>query len=116
MTLRALTVATGVALLIFGTTAWAKKGTPKVTAADKCVSGKLKAAGKYEACLLAAQAKVVATKGAPNFSKCDQTLTNSFSKIESKANGACPVTGDEASIQAEVTADATALANAISPP
>jgi hypothetical protein len=117
MTLRVLTVVAAVALLLpFGTTAWAKKGGPKPTPAQKCTAGKLRAAGEYELCRLAAEAAVVATTGTPDFTKCDGTIMAKWSKIESKANGACPVIGDEGSIQAEVTADATALAGAISPP
>src|ERR1700690_2078889 len=117
MTLRGLTVVAAVALLLpFGTTAWAKKGGPKLTSGEKCIAGKLKAAGQYEVCRLVAEAKVLGTTGTPDFSQCDAAITGKWAKIESKANGACPVTGDEGSIQAEVTADATALAGAISPP
>jgi hypothetical protein len=117
MTLRGLTVVAAVALLLpFGTTAWAKKGGPKPTPAQKCTAGKLRTAGRYELCRLAAEAAVVATAGTPDFSKCDATITAKWSKIESKAKGACPVTADVGSVQTEVTADATALAGAISPP
>ena len=103
-------------MLSVGPAAWAKKGGPKRDAAQVCVADKLKAAGKYELCVLAADAKVVGTSGSPDMGKCDSDLSTKWGKIESKANGACPVTGDQVNVQSQISSDAAALAAAISPP
>ncbi len=108
--------AMGLALLSVGTAAWAKKSKPKRDAAQVCVADKLKAAGKFELCVLVADAKVFGTSGAPDTGKCETDLSTKWSKIESKANGACPVTGDQAGVQGQLSSDVTALVNAISPP
>ena len=116
MTLHGRSIAVGLALLSIGTTAWAKKSGPKRNSAEICVADKIKAAGKYELCVLVADAKVVGTSGSPATGKCDSDLSTKWAKIESKANGACPVAGDQASVQSQLSADAAALAAAISPP
>ena len=79
MTLRGRSVAVAGALLLLGTgtTAWASKGKTTRTPAEKCTVQKLRAAARFEVCLLAAQANVVGTSAAPGhqhvrLGHCDQ--------------------------------------------
>ena len=80
--------------------------------AARCAAAKLKAAGKKCACVHKAQATAVLKGTTPDFTSCDAKLDAAYAKIELKAAGACPTTGDadaicdavEASL-AEVEAD-----------
>ena len=118
MTLRGRSVAVAGALLLLGigTTAWASKGKTTRTPAEKCTVQKLRAAARFEVCLLAAQANVVGTSAAPDTSTCDSDIATKWQKIESKAAGACPVgTGDLASVLDQVSSSASSLSAAIVP-
>ena len=87
-------------VLLCGGSAWA------ATAADKCTAAKLGTAGKYEFCRLKADAKALKTGGLPDYSKCEAAVTAKWGAIETKAAGACPTTGDQASELTELTANA----------
>jgi uncharacterized protein DUF1566 len=86
--------------LVCGGSAWA------ATPADKCEAAKLGTAGKYAFCRLKADAKALKTGGSPDYSKCDAAFAAKWAATETKAAGACPSTGDQASEQAELTANA----------
>jgi len=72
--------------------------------AVRCVVSKVKAAGKRCACVHKAQAKAATKGGQPDFTKCDEKLLSSFTKIEAKAAGACPGSGDAAPASAAIDA------------
>jgi hypothetical protein len=85
--------------------------------AAKCEADKNSAAGRYAACLYAAQAKAVKANPAapaPDFSRCDAKLLAKWDKIETKGGEACPTTGDDTAIQALVGAQAATVAGALS--
>lgn len=85
--------------------------------AAKCEADKNSAAGRYAACLYAAQAKAVKENPAapaPDFSKCDAKLLAKWAKIEAKGGEACPTTGDETAIEALVGGQAVTVAGALS--
>jgi plastocyanin len=79
----------------------------KPTPAAKCLSAKLKAAGKKAAAKLACEAKA-AQKLKPVDSEClDKAKTGfatAFSKAETQAKGACATTGDAGALKATVDA------------
>ena len=58
--------------------------------AAKCESGKLKEAGKYANCLLKAVSKAVKKGGTADVGKCLAKFSGKWTKLESKAAGACP--------------------------
>lgn len=72
--------------------------------ADKCEAAKNAAAGGYVACLAKAQAKFVAGGGVDTakydaaVAKCGEKLGSKWTKAEEKAAGACPSSGDHATI------------------
>jgi hypothetical protein len=87
-------------------------GTPAVQAispAEKCEATKLGVAGKYLACRLKAEAAAAKSAQAPDFSKCDPTLSLKWTQAEIKAGGACPSNGDEAAVQAFIAEHTDAL-------
>jgi hypothetical protein len=49
-------------------------------------------------------------RGAPDFTKCDPAFSAKWSAAETKGNGQCPTTGDQASIQTRITTDSGDLA------
>ncbi len=71
-----------------------------LTAADRCESGKLTAAGKYELCRLKAESKAVRKNASPDYSKCDEKYSTKWAVYE---GGDCPSIGDEAAIQSFIT-------------
>ena len=80
--------------------------------ADKCEALKVKEAGKYHFCRLSAEAKAIKKGLPPDFAKCDGKLDLKWGRIESKAAGACPVTGDLSVIRLQVIEQAdTTLAS-----
>ncbi len=89
-------------------------------AAVKCASDKIKEAGKYSFCRLKVDSKAIRSGEAPDYSKCDSKYSEKWQKIEAKGAGACPSSGDEAAIQAQVqqcvddvVADLKCLAGAV---
>jgi hypothetical protein len=58
--------------------------------APKCQAGKNKEAGKYSYCQQKAEAKAI-TAGLPaDYTKCEAKFLDKWTKLESKAGGACP--------------------------
>jgi len=90
------TVAAVCLLLLAGTATAA-------TDAQKCAAAKLKAAGKYAACRLGADAKAESSGLAADYSKCDAARQASWTKTEAKYGSACPTSGDDATVQGDVT-------------
>jgi len=86
------------------------------TAAEKCSAAKIKEAGKYGFCRLKAESKAIKKGEAPDYSKCDSKFPQQWMKAETKAGGECPTSGDEAAIQAQVTAHTDALVQLLAPP
>lgn len=84
-----------------------------VNVPDKCEAGKNSAAGKYAACRQAAEAKAIKTGLPADFSKCDSTLADKWSKLEDAAGGACPTNGDDDDVKSFVTAQSGAIATAL---
>lgn len=84
-----------------------------LTDAEKCQAGKLKEASKYAACRLKAEAKAVRTGTAPDYATCDERFASKWAKVEDKARGACPSSGDQAAMQAFLTQQAADVTAAI---
>lgn len=101
-------------LLLAGTTGAA------TTPAQRCQSAKNKAAGKYAACRLNAEAKFATTADgaarATALQKCLAQYASTWPGLETKAmaaGGACPSVGDQAAIQGFIDANTSALAAAL---
>jgi hypothetical protein len=106
-----LWTAVAVTLLLAGT---ALAGTP----AQDCESRKNKEAGKYLKCRHKAEARL-ALGGAPQagaiaLQKCADKYAENWLKIEGKARGACPSTGDLTAVRQYLDTASTDVANALS--
>ena len=90
-TTTALSLAVAAGLILCGLSQPAQAGDPAVA----CESSKLKAQGKYSACLKKADATAV-KKGlvAADYTKCVEKITSAYTKAETKAAGACPSDSD----------------------
>jgi hypothetical protein len=88
-------------------------GAGAVTATEKCESDKVKTAGKYAFCRMKADSKAIKKNVAPDYTKCVAKYALIWAKVEGNAGGACPVTGDEAAIDAQTTECADGLTAAI---
>ena len=106
-------VLTVLAVLLAAGTGWAVE--PDI----KCESDKIKTAGKYAKCLLAAESKAV-KKGvaqAEKIAKCDLKYNKKWDKIDAKAEAKgppfCPTSGDKARVQARVIRDADEMAASV---
>ncbi len=88
-----------VAAVLLLAPAWAG-GLP---ATEKCQVAKLNEARKYAACRLKAEARAVKSGGAPDYAKCDEKFGQKWTAAETKADGACPATGDVTAMQAFIT-------------
>ena len=75
----------------------------------QCVVDKLGVAAKYLACRLKVQAHGVRTGRLPDFAQCDKRFGESIARIETKAGGACPVTGNALALKALMTAHTQSL-------
>ena len=93
-TTTALSLAVAAGLILCGLSQPAQAGDPAVA----CESSKLKAQGKYSACLKKADATAVKKGVAANYTKCVEKITSSYTKAETKAVGACPSQGDVAEV------------------
>lgn len=82
--------------------------TAAVAPADKCESTKAKSAGKLGKCRSGIYAtsikKSLLEPDAEKLLKCSDKITDSFTKAEVKAEGACPTTGDSAAVETTVNA------------
>ncbi len=114
-----------------------------LTSAARCEGLKNKEAGKYALCLEKAQMKLVTTPGVCSTTastvcyrddecpggetcdkdttkyntlvdRCDQKLSNQWTKWEANAGASCPTTGDEAIVQNEVASAAAVVATRLS--
>jgi len=66
---------------------------------QKCLASKLKAVGKYEACLFKSYAlQTIKGLPSPDFTKCSGKFSLDWSKTESKYGGACPTSGDAVAV------------------
>ncbi len=105
--MKQLTLNTIVTLIVIGLPASPVLAGPAADkAAVKCEAGKLKEAAKYSGCLLKAQSKAKKKGGTPDYSKCDTKLAGKWAKLEDKADGNCPSTGDLDSIKTEINEQA----------
>jgi hypothetical protein len=108
----ALTV-TGL-LCVLGTSAAAA-----TTPAQKCEGGKNDAAGKYASCVAKAEKNLVTSGDTGKYStalgKCDEKFSDSWNKLESSAEGACPSDGDAVPVRSFVDACVQSVAEAVSP-
>jgi len=88
------------------------------TLAEKCEADKLKRTGTYALCQMKALSKFVRTNAASklaiSLSKCDEKITDKFSKADTRWGAECPTRGDVGTIQAQVTADTADLGVLIS--
>lgn len=75
-----------------------------------CQTGKLKEAGKYGSCRLAAEQKAIKTLTSPDYAKCDSKYALKWQALETKAGmGVCPSEGDETPIAQRITHHTDAL-------
>ena len=90
-TTTALSLAAAAGLILCGLSQPSQAGDAGVG----CESSKLKAQGKYSACLKKADATAV-KKGlvAADYTKCVEKITSAYTKAETKAAGACPSDSD----------------------
>ncbi len=72
--------------------------------AAACVAAKLGAAGKQCACVHKIQATATLKGTTPDVTACDAKLVAAYGKAEAKAAGACPTSGDAASVSTDVQA------------
>ncbi|HJW69220.1 MAG TPA: hypothetical protein VJ829_07680 [Candidatus Binatia bacterium] len=103
-------MAAGVVALL-GATALA--ADPAVT----CKTSKMVRAGTYDLCVLKATALALKQGAvAPDLSRCDAKFAAAWAKVEAKAGGLCPTSGDADAIAAQVRNDASAIVAALMPP
>lgn len=81
--------------------------------ADKCEAAKVKEAAKLHFCRMKVESKAIKKGTLPDFSKCNSKYTTKWPLIETKAAGACPTDGDEATIQSQVTTDTDAIVTSL---
>jgi len=62
--------------------------------AKRCEAGKLLAIGQYDLCRAQADAKAVRKETTPDHARCDARLAKKWEKLEAKAKGECPTSGD----------------------
>lgn len=93
-TTTALSLAAAAGLVLCGLSQPAQAGDPGVA----CESSKLKAQGKYSACLKKADATAVKKGVAADYTKCVGRIEGAYEKAETKAAGACPRQGDVADV------------------
>src|SRR5262249_21216953 len=73
----------------------------------KCEALKLKLAGKYTSCRLAAVAKALKTAGSPDYTTCTTAFTAKWAIADGR--GSCPTTADASRIHNQITVDTTNL-------
>lgn len=80
-----------------------------------CRADKVLRAGLYDLCLMRATARAVRRGEAPELGKCHEQFGLAWAKVEAKAGGDCPTSGDSAAIAGQVQADVAALLAALTP-
>jgi len=86
------------------------------TDSEKCSAAKMKAASKYAGCRLAADAKAKATGDPVDYAKCNEGQLKSWTKIEAKYPSGCPTSGDQATVQADLSAATSCVASELAGP
>jgi len=89
---------------------WSSPAVAGPTEAQKCESYKLKQTGKYAFCRMKADSKAVKKGEVPDYTKCDEKITDRFGKAESTWKFECPTLEDAGKIQEQVTADSDFVA------
>jgi predicted dienelactone hydrolase len=84
-----------------------------VSAADKCESSKLKAAGKSCACRDKIAAKALLTGTTPDYTKCVTKLADAFARAEAKGAGACPNASEASVVDGRLSALTSAVSTAL---
>lgn len=85
--------------------------------AIRCEAAKLKAAGKYAACRLQAEAKAARGLDEPKFDDCDAKFAEKWEQIESKTlqhGTPCWTMNDMDSVKASVENSTTSVADSLS--
>jgi hypothetical protein len=91
--------------------------TSSIAAADdaakarRCEATKLAAVGRYDACRANARARAVTKQSTPSYARCDGQLEKKWQKAEKSAGGACPTTGDLASVRLASTRHGALIAS-----
>jgi len=78
----------------------------------KCQSGKAKESGKYAACKFKTLSKAIKDNVAPDFGKCEDTLTKKFNSLE---GGVCATVGDVAALKGIVDGLHDLVATSLAP-
>lgn len=86
------------------------------TDSEECAAAKMKAASKYIACRLAADAKAKSTGDAADYTKCDAGQSKTWTKIETRYPTGCPTSGDQAAVQADLAAATSCVADELAGP
>lgn len=73
------------------------------TNGEKCAAAKMKVAGKYTACRLSIDSKAESEGESPDYTKCDSAQAAGWQKIEDKYGVECLTSGDQASVQNDLT-------------
>lgn len=73
------------------------------TNGEKCAAAKMKAAAKYSSCRLSADSKAESSGEPADYTKCDSQQASSWQKAEDKYGVECLTSGDQATIQANLT-------------
>jgi len=84
-----------------------------ISDAEKCEAAKNKTAGKYAFCRQKAEAKAIKTGDPVDYSKCDTNFGTKWGTAETNGGGMCPTMGDQAAIQACITAHSDDIAAAL---
>lgn len=82
---------------------WAATANATLSPADKCEKAKNKAVAKSVQCVSTQRGKEIGGK-IPDFASCVSNFTDAFTKAETRAGGACPMTGDAAAVSARLIA------------
>ena len=106
------TLGIGVVVLLVLCASTARAMDPAI----KCQTQKLKAAAKYTACRLKAEADAARHFATPDFGKCDATFAADWRNAEARAlaqGTPCWTSGDAAAVQGDITAQTDALSDAL---
>jgi len=82
----------------------------------RCATDKMLRAGVYDLCRLKLTARALRHGTTPDLSRCDAKLSTTWAKAEQKAGGACPTSGDEATIRTLLQQHTDAVEAALLPP
>jgi hypothetical protein len=84
--------------------------------ADRCEADKLRAAGDYYSCRMRAEWRAVRKGGAPDYSQCVSKFGSKWGQAETRSQGMCPTSGDEADINTEISEHSDLLAELLHDP